>query len=1310
MTTIRKFTVGIIDTSEVKYFGNSTEIDFLPASQTAPINIAEELFKLDFFVTILNSGSQTGLHNFVQYQPLESLRERDYQFDIVISLDSVLPFDPNGNSLFEQVRRSDQLKVFWSHSTEFQGQELLEQLIKQRQINQIFTVGDRHTNEMINGLHQPRRRFELLKNKVFQTRYGVKTLHKVDPIIYAGVGQFKEKKNKFAFNYQDKQSAEFLLDVIWPNLKLRLPKMELVIIGNIEEFDDLYTKHHNQNSVTFCADSSYRSRVSVLSECLLSLYPSLTWNNNHIQLLESVNTNVPVVGFKTSSFIEVVGKNAGIVVENTVGQDCESAAEQFANAVVSIVDNTLAHQQFLYGCNLTKEILNWHSVALQWKQHIYHLFGLELSANEQSQAQWTNYRVNEITKKTFVNPAEISVVAPSKTVKPIRYGSQTIAFIDLVGSSYDGATLDRRGLGGSESAVISIARELSKIGFKVTVFNACNEDDSRPGIYDGVEYLPLTLIQEQSSIYDTVISLRSPEVFADHRQAGINFNVPRKLPREYYELIQRSRYKILWMHDTFSLGDELVQSMVLNNQIDEVWTLSDFHRNYFLNCNHGDQRHYSLLKDRVWTTRNGINRYIDTVDLSAKDPNSFVYNANMSKGLRPLLSQVWPEVKKRIPQAHLTVVGGYYELGAVFDNSGELGEFNRIINTYGSDNSIKFTGIVTQSQVAQIMHSASYFIYPCDYPETFCISAWESLAVGTPLITCRFGALEETAIESASWMIDDPITANSLFPDIDTNAQVEKFVDLVVEAYNDKISLAAKQNIHQEIADIVGWNIVALEWKQRIYQRHNRYLSDSEIETINYTTNKYRKLTGRRTIAHQHQVMPSYKNENRLVVISTFRNAEQLVEECILSVAAQNYSNYHHFLIDDASTDNSSFFAQLAILNLPEEIQNKFTLITRNQNYGAVYNQVDIIRKLDNNEVVLLLDGDDKLANRTDIFSLYNSIYNQGIEFTYGSCWSQADQIPLISQPYDEYTAQTRNYRSVRFNWYIPYTHLRTFRKYLINNIPDSEFQDTKSQWFRAGGDVAVFYALIEKAQPENIRVVNDIVYHYNDNLVNNDFRINNNEQSQNAHMIISGQHRNKINKKILIAIPTARYIEPITFKSIYDQQRPNGYELDFQFFYGYNVDQVRNLIADWAVNRYDYLWAVDSDISFPPDTLRRLLEHDRDIVSAVYRQRLPGQYVVELYDKNSQGGVSNIPWEHLRDRGLVEVAACGFGCVLIKSDVLRTVGYPQFEYHSAISHEHTISEDVDFCRKARDRGYKIYADTSILCDHFGQIIFGMNQ
>jgi hypothetical protein len=127
------------------------------------------------------------------------------------------------------------------------------------------------------------------------------------------------------------------------------------------------------------------------------------------------------------------------------------------------------------------------------------------------------------------------------------------------------------------------------------------------------------------------------------------------------------------------------------------------------------------------------------------------------------------------------------------------------------------------------------------------------------------------------------------------------------------------------------------------------------------------------------------------------------------------------------------------------------------------------------------------------------------------------DNIPLISQPYPDNIKQNKLYRDHHFNWILPYTHLRTFKKYLLNNIEDSQFQDLNGNWYKAGGDGSVFYALIEAADPNKVKCIQDIVYNYNDASPLNDYKINGNEQTKNARDIVN---KNKIEKYSII-IPT---------------------------------------------------------------------------------------------------------------------------------------------------------------------------------------------
>lgn len=887
-----------------------------------------------------------------------------------------------------------------------------------------------------------------------------------------------------------------------------------------------------------------------------------------------------------------------------------------------------------------------------------------------------------------------------------------IAIIDIIGLPYDGTTVHNQGLGGSESAVTFMAQELAQLGFDVTVFNNCNIDQARAGVYDSVTYRPLTDLAHDYH-FDVVVSSRTIIPFVDvvdYARLQDNRAYPFQTYDLYNRIVAKAKVRVLWMHDTFCLGDNMIEELAVSDRITDIFTLSDFHLSYVANCNHGRRRNFEALKRKLFITRNGARCYNTQVDITAKDRNLFVYNASVTKGMVPLVNDIWPRVKQAIPSAKLKVIGGYYRFSESSGPDAQEQDWRRMVaDPQYAQMGIEFTGVIPQKQIGDILTEANFMIYPTAFPETFGISTLESLLYNTPVITCRFGALEEVALEGASYLIDYAVEPNGLFPDIDRAAQVDKFVAMTVRAYNDPYLHQQKQYYCNVVKDIAGWDSVALQWKQFFLKKTGHYLSRSEYQRVTKINRKVHKVWARRytnPVEFDH-----YKSgtEQPIVVVSTFYNCEQYIAKCIDSIAAQDYDNYQVYLVDDASTDGTLAALRTALSNHPAHICEKFKVIENKTNVGAVANQVAAIRGLlDPNAIVMILDGDDSLVNDNTIFDYYNSTYDGSTEFTYGSCWSVVDNIPLISQPYPEHIKQSKSYRQHRFNWNMPYTHLRTFKQYLIADLPDSNFQDENGNWFRAGGDGSTFYSLIEAADPAKVKCLQEVVYNYNDASPINDYKVNSIEQTRNATAILNKMTQPK--KKILIAIPTARNIEPDTFKSIYDLEVPDGYETTFQFFYGYNIDQVRNLIADWVVKGFDYLFSVDSDIAFEPDTLKKLLAHNVDMVSGLYIQRKPGQHILEVYEHNGHGGVGNIPYGKIAGRGLVEIASCGFGCVLVKAEVIRSMPYPHFEYHSAIDHRNTVSEDVDFCRKALAKGFRIWADTSIRCRHIGSTEFLVSQ
>jgi len=655
-----------------------------------------------------------------------------------------------------------------------------------------------------------------------------------------------------------------------------------------------------------------------------------------------------------------------------------------------------------------------------------------------------------------------------------------LAIIDLLGLTYDGTTLDKRGLGGSESAVILMAAELSKIGFEVTVFNNCEDTQAKPGIYDKVRYVDHES-SDTTEVFDVIISSRSVyPFFANNR---------------YGEMCQRAKHKVVWMHDTFCQGDEHIEDMLNQGAIDELFTLSDFHTNYILNCDHGIKRNFEVLKKKIFQTRNGaVDRGGRSINLRKKDKNHFVYNASVTKGLKPLLNHIWPKVKERIPEAKLTVIGGYYRFrdGAEPDQQEkDLVDFKENIDPALD---VKFTGVITQNNIATILGNAGFMIYPTDFPETFGISTLESLLYKTPVITCNFGALESTAIDLACYKIDYASVPNGLFPNIDEERQSDLFVDLVINAYHDDYLLEQKRHYCEVLNDIHGWDTVALQWKQHLYFKLEKYLSVAEYRKVEYINDKVNRVFNKTFINEvEKQAYKKTSNERRIVIISPFRNAKDYIRAHCESIDQQDYENYLHVVINDASDDDSK-------KEIPSS--DKRIVIHNHVRKGCLSNQLKAIQdfSLHPEDIIMLLDGDDFLISNNTIFNFYNKLYEDGYEFTYGSCWSLADEIPLIAQDYPEHIKKNKEYREYLWRWKIPYTHLRTCSRKYFTDMNESAMVEADGSYIMSGADNPLFYALIEQIDINRVKAVKEIVCYYNDVNPLNDYKVNAEEQNINAN------------------------------------------------------------------------------------------------------------------------------------------------------------------------------------------------------------------
>jgi hypothetical protein len=127
-----------------------------------------------------------------------------------------------------------------------------------------------------------------------------------------------------------------------------------------------------------------------------------------------------------------------------------------------------------------------------------------------------------------------------------------------------------------------------------------------------------------------------------------------------------------------------------------------------------------------------------------------------------------------------------------------------------------------------------------------------------------------------------------------------------------------------------------------------------------------------------------------------------------------------------------------------------------------------------------------------------------------------------------------------------------------------------------------------------------------------------------------------------------------------------------------------------------EYLLFLDSDMTFPRTTLRRLLDHGRDVVGATYSTRTSP--FKELGTRLQPKAADAPP-------GLVEMTRIPTGCLLIRMAVFRHLSKPYFRFATDEASGSITGEDYLFCDRVRDSGLRVWCDTALSLDlgHIGQ-------
>lgn len=193
---------------------------------------------------------------------------------------------------------------------------------------------------------------------------------------------------------------------------------------------------------------------------------------------------------------------------------------------------------------------------------------------------------------------------------------------------------------------------------------------------------------------------------------------------------------------------------------------------------------------------------------------------------------------------------------------------------------------------------------------------------------------------------------------------------------------------------------------------------------------------------------------------------------------------------------------------------------------------------------------------------------------------------------------------------------------------------------------------------------------------------------------------------RILVGVPVDTHVEPAfleSFQKAISITQSEGWVNPQPMIVAYRVtNHARNLIVKRALDEeYTHILFMDADMKFPVGLLGKLLQQDKDIIGAFYVRKVSG-FLPCVFQSDDDGHYTY--WTDIVEK----VDALGTGALLVRTEIFKTIEFPWFEYEPYINDDgdvKQVSEDVVFCRKAKEAGFDIWIDGHLTCGHVGPFI-----
>jgi len=350
-------------------------------------------------------------------------------------------------------------------------------------------------------------------------------------------------------------------------------------------------------------------------------------------------------------------------------------------------------------------------------------------------------------------------------------------------------------VGGSEEAVINLSRELTKLGWNVTVYNNCGTKPITDPVacygHDGVPthrivtYRPSwerNLFDKQ----DVVILWRFPKPL----------DMPINAAKVFVDL-----------HDTVA-ADEFTPERL--ERVTKILVKSKFHRSLFPN----------IPDHKIPLIPNGMDLSLLESSLPIKRDPYLVINTSSADRSMDVLPKLFKEVKKRVPQAKLQWAYGWDVFKAARYKDKEEAKTKRRwmkqTQKEMDEAGIETLGRLTQAEVGKLYQRASILAYPTEWPEIDCISVRKAQAAGCLPVVTDFGALAESA--PFGWKVHSTKTKDTwnrpgqIHFGLEDDYSQHEWVDLCIKALQSGVPSDGAEM--KEWSRQFEWKRIAAQWNE----------------------------------------------------------------------------------------------------------------------------------------------------------------------------------------------------------------------------------------------------------------------------------------------------------------------------------------------------------------------------------------------------------------------------------------------------------------------------------------------------------------